>query len=176
MDKSAAFSRGLEAGTGTRTVAQPKRGLRATLWESLKPVPKSADGGQVTRIIRLRFDVLPQAPDVDIHRPRRDEALLAPNLLQKLIAAVGPARMRQKELQQLVLGGGQVQFAAAQKNAVRAAIQLERPGLDSGIFLLVPLGRAQGGLPPGPQLARAERLGHGVVAADLQPQHPIDFI
>ena len=67
--------------------------------------------------------MLPQAPDVDIHRPRRDEALLAPNLFQKLVAAVGAAGMSKKEFQQIELGGRKRELDIGVKYTARLAIE-----------------------------------------------------
>src|SRR5438477_884058 len=66
-----------------------------------KLVPRSVHGENETRLLRLRFDFLPQADDVRIHRASRGKAVVAPHVLQQAIAAQGFAGMAQEILEQL---------------------------------------------------------------------------
>ena len=84
--------------------------------------------------------------------------------------------MRQEELQQVELGGGQRQFAVAHEYT-RRALRSRRNGPISqsrrlGVHLLAPQVR----LHPRHQFARAERLGHVIVAADFEAQHAVHFV
>src|SRR6185312_716944 len=59
--------------------------------------------GEKHGLVRLFFDLFAQAADMDIHRSRSDEMLLAPHLLEKLLPREGVAGMEDEEFQQLVL-------------------------------------------------------------------------
>ena len=83
----------------------------------LEAVAESTHGGEAPRIVGLFLDVLAQAPDVYVNGAGRHEALLSPDLLEELIAAVGAAGMHEEEFEQLELGGGKVQLALAQEDA-----------------------------------------------------------
>ena len=82
------------------------------------------------------FNLLPQPADVDVHRSRSDEMLLAPDLAQQLLARPRVPRMRDEKLEQLELGGGQFDFALILINAPRAEIHTERTGCELGLLRL----------------------------------------
>ena len=48
---------------------------------------------------------------MDIDRARRDKALLSPDGLEQLIAAVGAAGMGQKKFEQVEFGGGEFELS-----------------------------------------------------------------
>src|ERR1700722_13601731 len=141
----------------------------------LEAVAESTYGGQAPRIVGLLLDVLAQPADVHVNGAGRHEALLSPDLFEELIAAVSAAGMHEEEFEQLELGGGKIELAFAQEDAVRVAIQPERANLGRGALLFA-LAAAEGGFDARHQFPWAERLGHVIVAAYFKTQHAVDFV
>src|ERR1051326_7255063 len=112
---------------------------------------------------------------MDVYGARRDVALLAPNGFEELIAAIGAAGMGEEEFQQVKFGGGEGNLVVAQEDATAGAIEAERPKVESAGFS-VHFFPAEVRLNARDQLARAEGLGHVVVAADLQAEDAVDFV
>ena len=81
--------------------------------EPVSDVAHGADQGFV-----LGAELGPQPPDVDVHRARAAEVVVAPDLLQQLGAGEDPARMLGEELEQLEFLEGEVEHAAAQPGRV----------------------------------------------------------
>src|ERR1700722_6504755 len=52
---------------------------------SLEQIPRAAHGLQVVGVLRIAFDFFAQAANVDVHAARCDEAISAPDGIQKLI-------------------------------------------------------------------------------------------
>ncbi len=59
------------------------------------------------------LNLFAQPADVNIDRARSDEPLLAPHLIQQLIAPVGITGVGQKKIQQAELAGGEVEFGCS---------------------------------------------------------------
>src|SRR5207237_1176342 len=160
----------------TRPAAAWKKSGRSYL--RLKPVPESAHRSQILRIVGFSFDSLTKPADVHVDRAWAHVMLLAPDLLEQLLAIVGSAGVSQKKLEQTEFGRGKREFLVAQGQPVGGPVQrewaqLQQPGRRVFDFLLITAAKVR--LDAGHQLARAERLGDVVVAADLEPQHAVYF-
>src|SRR5256885_10999111 len=62
---------------------------------SFEQIPGAAHGLQMRGVLRIAFDFLAQAADIDVHAARSDEAVRAPYCIEKLIArehAIGARR------------------------------------------------------------------------------------
>ena len=139
-------------------------------------VTESADSSQIPGRFRPLLDVLAQAPHVHVHRPRRDVALPAPHRIQELLAAVSAAGMSQRKKSSR-LNSVEVNRSSLSSAETRRAARSSRNGPTSAtggsdFHLLAP----QMGLDARYQFPEAERLGHVIVAADLQAQHAVDFV
>src|SRR5690606_4411989 len=82
----------------------------------------------------------------------------------------------QQRLQQGVFVAGQVQQPAAVADAVAGAVDGEPAALLPGHVGIGRRAPAQARAHPRPHLPRRERLGHVVVAAQLQAQHAVDLL
>ena len=54
-----------------------------------KPVPHAAHRVEITR---RRAELFPQPPHVRVHRPRVNQVVVLPHVLQQLLAGLHPAR------------------------------------------------------------------------------------
>src|SRR4029077_17448321 len=67
---------------------------------SFEQVPGAANGFQVDGILGIAFDFFAQAADVDIHAARSDEAIGAPDGVEKLVAREHAVRPRSQVIEQ----------------------------------------------------------------------------
>src|SRR5262249_33663109 len=121
---------------------------------SFETVAETADGRDVSGIVRLLLDLLAEAPHMDIDGARSNEPLLAPDGFQQLFAAVSPPGMGKEELQQIEFGRGEREFAAIHvlRASARSLVRAARSGQ---------LGTTNPSLPPEVALSRAPRVGGG---------------
>src|SRR5271165_2710065 len=133
----------------------------------LEAVACSADRLQITRLVRVRFDLLTNAPYVNIHRARRHIMGVAPNRVQQLVAGEDSSRMPRQIFQQPELGGCRLLNLATHHQGHTATVNLDVAGLHNCRRQRT-LEAAQHRAHPRHQLARAERLGDIVVRAQFQ--------
>jgi hypothetical protein len=140
----------------------------------LEAVAGAAHRFQVARILRIDLDLLTDAAHINVDRTRSDEAGIAPDGVEQVVAAEDPAGMARQVVQQPELGGrGGGQLAAH--------LQLHGVGVDDDLFKADDRGRggplkaAQHGLDAGHQFARGKGLGDVVVGAQFQAQHAVVF-
>src|SRR5688572_3074839 len=74
---------------------------------SVEAIAQTAHVQQVTRLGRIRLELLPQAADVVVNDPVRDERVRAPGVVDQLLARQDPAPGPHEYLQQLELEGRQ---------------------------------------------------------------------
>src|ERR1700688_5100375 len=95
------------------------------IWLPNKLVPRTMNSQDETRLIRLGFNLLPQAHDVRIHGARGGKAVVAPHILEQAIAAQSLAGMAQKILEQLELLRRKIHRFAAARNLAAFQIYLD---------------------------------------------------
>jgi hypothetical protein len=95
-------------------------------------IAKSAHRDQELRLVGLFFDLFTQTAHVDVDGPRGYEALLAPDFVEKLVAAVGVAGVGEEEIEQAELGGSEVELAVIHEEPVRGPIDAEGPHFRGG--------------------------------------------
>jgi hypothetical protein len=115
--------------------------------------------------------------DVRIDRPREDLGVVPPDLgeerLSRPHAPLGPHEV----LEQPELGHGEGHGLPLDERQVLLGRDLDRPGAQRRAPLLLPrLAALQEPARPEDQLPRREGLGHVVVGAQLEPQHPVDLL
>src|SRR5271157_121916 len=133
----------------------------------LEAVACSADRLQIARLVRVRFDLLTNAPYVNIHRARRHIMGVTPDRVQQLIAGKDASRMTRQIFQQTELGGRRLRELATYHQCHPAAVDLDVSSLHDRRrqrTLEAPQHRSH----PRHQLARAERFGNVVVRAQFQ--------
>ena len=79
--------------------------------------------------VGIGLDLLAQAQDVDVDRSIRHGAVMSPNRVQKLLAAVNHTGAAHQKFEQPELGRGQRHFGPAQRHAAAGPIQLQIPAL-----------------------------------------------
>ena len=123
---------------------------------------------------RVRLDLLAQAADVHRHGRLVAEGP-APDLLEQLVARERLAGVGQEEAQQVELARGEREPTAAEGGGVLGRVHDQvAVGDGASDAATGPLpGPPQDRVDPEHELARAERLGHVVVGAALEPDHPV---
>ena len=153
-------------------------GPRVERSEAVAHAPHRLDG------VAQGAQLLAQAQHGVVHRAVAPHVGLAPEGVQEVAAAEGPARAAQQEAQQAELVGGQVQRAPVQGRRVALGVQGQGPVGQGRLVTLAVGGEAlaqqflpaQEGPYPGQQLAIGEWFGQVVVRAQLQPQHPVGLL
>src|SRR5712691_4642207 len=142
---------------------------------SFEQVPRAADGFQVDGILGIAFDFFAQTADVDVHAARSDEAIGAPDGIEKLVARENAVRPRSQVIEQ-------PEFERAERNGLPGMTDAIRRRIDGQLTDFNGAGRvrrrlraAEQRLDTRQQYARAERLGYVIVGAHLQAHHAIGF-
>src|SRR5579863_5152450 len=78
-----------------------------------KLVSRAVNGQEIARVRRIRFQLLPQTQNVIVHRARGGVILIAPDLVQELVARKHSSRRSREKLQQLELLRRQRHFLSA---------------------------------------------------------------
>jgi hypothetical protein len=114
---------------------------------------------------------------VDRHRRLVAERPV-PHLLQQLLAAERRARPLQQEGEQVELAGGQREQPATEARLVRGQVDDQVAVADDpgGVRAQGRTAAAQDRVDAEHQLARAERLAHVVVSAELQAGDPVRLV
>ncbi len=130
----------------------------------------------------VAFDLGAQAIDVGVHGVLVALELVAPDEVEQIGAAVGPAGIAGKQGKKLELLHGERKGRPSPGDLALGEVQRDVADLHQ----LLPRGRhrrlavrlhtAQERLHPGDQLADAEGLCHVIVGADLQAEHPVDLL
>src|ERR1017187_5882864 len=138
----------------------------------IEAVTEASNGADQARIGGVRLDFLAETQNVDVHGAISDGAIMAPDGIQELLAAVYDAWAAHQKIQQAEFGGCQGNFAAMPQNAATGAVQLQGPRSNSsnGHGLATELV-----LDAGDQLADKKGLHDIVVGAELQAQYPVGF-
>src|SRR5262249_37983312 len=140
----------------------------------LKAIPRAAHCFEIARVFRVTLNLFADATYVHIDRTRCDEAGIAPDGIEQMIAAEDTSGVPGEIVQQAELGrssGGE--FAAH--------FELHRAGIDVDLFEADDRRRggtleaAQHGLDPSDQLTHCEGLGDVVVRAKLEAEDTIIF-
>ena len=79
--------------------------LGGLIW-GLEAVAGAAHGFQIARVLRVGLDFFADAADIDIDRTRSDVGRVAPDGVEKMIAAEDASFMAGKVIEQAELGGG----------------------------------------------------------------------
>src|ERR1700674_4402436 len=64
-------------------------------------ITRSMHGQNESRFLRLRFDLLPEANNVCVHRTCRGKTIVSPHILKQPVPAQGLSRMNEEVLQKL---------------------------------------------------------------------------
>src|SRR5690606_13418770 len=91
-------------------------------------VAGAADGADGVDVAGAAVDRLAQAADMHIHRALIDIDIAPPDTVEQLPARIDAAGMAHEVFEQAVLGGPQMQLAAAAAHAVAGAVDLEIAG------------------------------------------------
>src|SRR5256714_4788481 len=158
------------ATNATRHVTSTARAVRVL---RIGGVADAADG---TDHARADTELGPHLSDVDVDGPGTAVCRVPPHRGEQLLPRVDPAGAVQQVGQQVELGRGERDRCAVRVDGAPLRVEHDRTGLaDPG-----PLGRGTGSaqyrLDPGHQLARAERLGGGVVGALFETEDPVDLV
>src|SRR5438067_4202411 len=71
---------------------------------NLEPVPGPSHGLKIARRLCIRLNLLPDAPDIDVHRARGYKTSIAPDGVQQVVATKYTSRMTRQVVQQAELG------------------------------------------------------------------------
>jgi hypothetical protein len=101
--------------------------LKLLAFGDLEPVSSASHGLKITRIFGINFDLLTDSADVNVNGTRSDEPGIAPNGIEKMVAAKDSAWVAGEVIEEPEFGGrGGRQFAAH--------LQLHGVGVDHNLF------------------------------------------
>src|SRR5439155_22260938 len=140
-------------------------------------VADAPDGDDELGVAVILLDALAQPPHVDVDGPWLDVHLGSPYEVEELETIVHPMRVSHEELEELELTQGEPELVAVEERLVGVEVQTEPPPLEHLVELPGLLGVAAPENRPDArdQLAGAERPGHVVIGAELDPEHPADL-
>src|ERR1700676_5147500 len=174
-------ARSAKKSTASSTPTSSAKNVRASFQKrlcrtSFEQIPGAANGLQVDRILGIAFDFFTQAADVDVHAARSDEAIGAPDGIEKLVARENTVRPRSQIVEQ-------PEFERAERNGLSRMTDAIRRGIDGQLANLNGAGRvrrrlraAEQRLDTRQQFARAEWLSHVVVGAHLKSHNAVGFV
>src|SRR4030042_3623009 len=142
--------------------------VRIWFYSAIETVSQPADAHDIARLRWVRFDLFSQGDDVVVNYTIGHERAVPPDEIQKLVPAQHFAAAADQGGEQLELEGGEIPRLAGTPQLAASKIHLRVAEPEDSRFIF--RGAAERRLDPGPQLARAERLGYVVVGADLEPQ------
>src|ERR1700704_829624 len=102
---SSRSARSAKKSTATSTLRSSARKVKASFQKrlcrtSFEQVPGAADGFQVDGILGIAFDFFTQAADINVDAARSDEAIGAPDSIEKLVARENTVRPRSHVVEQ----------------------------------------------------------------------------
>src|SRR5262249_53683681 len=139
-------------------------------------VPGAVDGQDVARLAAAVADLGPQLRDVRVDRARGRVALVAPDVLEQLLARDGVTLALDEVAQQLELARREVERLAALLRPVGLEVQLDVREPVAGQALLAALRASQYRAHTREQLADRERLGDVVVRAQFEAHDLVDLL
>ena len=137
-------------------------------------VAGAADGLEIAGIFGIGFDLFADAADVDVDGAGGDEARVAPDGVEEMIAAEDAAGMAGQVVEE-------AEFCGRGRGEIAADAELHGAGIDLDVFKGNgggsggALEAAEDGLDPGQQLAGREGLGDVVVGAELEAEDAVVF-
>ena len=156
----------LHHGQQLRSIRPARTGQKRT-WSVLEPVSQAVHGDDVTRIVRIGFELLAQPADVDVHGSRFGRGLIAPHRVEQLVTRQHHAGMADQVHEQLELLRRQADRPAAAQDLSRSRTNddvPERELVGAGVAARAPQQRFDARQ----QFRALERLGHVVVRAALE--------
>lgn len=140
----------------------------------LEAIAGATHGLKVTRILGIGFDFFPNAANVDIDGSRGHVGGIAPDGIEKVIAAEDAALVTGEIIEQAELGSGGRDHTATNGKRHGGGIDLDVTDFHRARRERA-LEAAQHSLNPGDKLARAERLGDVIVGAEFKSKDAIGF-
>src|SRR5688572_5580705 len=128
----------------------------------------------VNRRLRLRLDLLPDAPDVDVYAARCDATIVAPHAIEQVIPGENHSRMRGKIVQQPKLERAEFDVLSRHTDGMRRRINMD-VAVEQGVSLRYRILASKQRADTGDQLAHAKRLRDIVIRAELQANHTVGF-
>src|SRR5262245_12038705 len=130
----------------------------------------------VARVTWSLFDLLTQLGDVHVDRSGEREAAVAPDRIEQLVARDYFASMFDEIFQDVEFSRRDFDRRPGLRHFELFEIDRDHAEMELfGRFALA-MSAAQERLDPGHQFHEAERLGHIIIGADLQPDHFVDLL
>src|SRR5688572_9757501 len=76
------------------------------------------------RVRGIRFDLLPESQDVDVHRAVRKRAIITPDRVEQLLPTEYHTRAGHQKLQQFEFSGSEREYLAVALDAATSAVDL----------------------------------------------------
>ena len=128
--RSAALAKTIATSSAPQTLALRSAGSLGCAFGNLEAVAGAAHGFEVARRLGVGFDLLADAADVDVDRARGDEAGVAPDGVEEVVAAEDAAGMAGEVVEQTELGGGGGDELAVDAQLHGAGVDLDLLELD----------------------------------------------
>src|SRR3954466_7463156 len=134
----------------------------------------------VFRILWVALDLRAQAVDVRVHRMIVPAVLIAPRLIEELLAAVDPTGMAGEMHQQIELACGELDSLSANRYRMSLDVdahvtRLQQVALCRLVLLAEHLDAPEQRFHASGELHYAERFGEIVVGTDLEAEHTIEL-
>src|SRR5579863_6451687 len=131
---------------------------------------------EIARFLGNRFELLAQPDNMRIHRAGGGEILIAPNLVQKAIAAERLPGMRNKMPEQLKLLAGKVHALSAAQNLVTPQIHFHVAEAITVLIFWKGLRPPKNGLHASEEFTDGKRLGDIIVGSQLEADNLIHLL
>src|SRR5258705_9471316 len=139
-------------------------------------VADSMHGQEEPGLLRNWFKLLANAHNVSVHGARGGKILIAPDFVEKAVAAHRLSGMTEKMFQQLKLFARKLNGLAAAQDLVAAQVHVDIAERVTVLLFRQRLRAAQNGLHASEQFADGEGLGYIVVSAEFKPHNLIHFL
>src|ERR1700732_866441 len=142
----------------------------------LEKIAGAADCLHVHRTLRIEFDFLSQAADVDVDASRRNESLGAPYGVEQLIARKNAVGTRREEIQQPEFERAHRHGFARARNTISGWIDSQLAHVDQFLRWSARLRASPKRFYAGGELARTERFRDVIAGAKLETDNSIGLL
>src|SRR6266404_1293288 len=139
-------------------------------------VADSMHGQEEPGLLRNWFEFLANAHDVSVHGARGGKILIAPDFVEKAVAAHRLSGMTQKMLQQLKLLARKLNGLTAAQDLVAAQVDVDIAERIAVLLFRQGLRAAQNGLHASEEFPDGEGFGDIVVGAEFESHNLVDFL
>src|SRR5260370_34604549 len=139
-------------------------------------IPRAPDGFQVQGVLRIGFDFLTQAADVNVHAARSNEAIRSPDRVQQLIPGKNAVWARSKVIEQPEFERAKRYGFPGMTHAIGRRINRKLADLNGARRIGGPLATAEPSTITREQFSRLVGRGHVIILAHPEPEDAVGVL